>query len=213
MLPGHRSDRMVKTLRDKSMVEKREVGEHARPLQGPRDRVKAGLLEPQTPGMERHIHRHGMYGRCRRDRTVTVSPFELSSRRATANEAVQGVERGTYVTLGRSVRPNTGSPTGREAQGDGVAVVVRGRESRPHGEGPQVSDDRGIEVAGMAIAENIRVIYFDLSEEWHWKAGRHRKSHIRFGEGVLEKYRRKRQLAGTLLYLTSGLGRGRRKSA
>ena len=65
----------------------------------------------------------------------------------------------------------------------------------------------------MARAENIRVIYSDLSEEWHWKAGRHRKSHIRFGEGVLEKYRRKRQLAGTLLYLTSSLGRGRRKSA
>ena len=140
MLPGHRSDRMAKALRDKSMVEKREAGEHARPVvpQGPRDKVKAGLLEPQTPGMERHIHRHGTYGRCQRDRTVTVSPFELSSRRATANEAVQGVERGTYVTLERSVRPNTGSPTGRE--GDGVAVVVRGRESRPHGEGPQVLD-------------------------------------------------------------------------
>ena len=62
MLPGHRSDRMVKTLRDKSMVEKREAGEHARPvvLQGSRDKVKAGMLEPQTPEMERHIHRHGM---------------------------------------------------------------------------------------------------------------------------------------------------------
>jgi len=107
-LPGHRSDRMVKTLGNKSLIEKREADEHARPRQGPRDRVKAGLLEPQTPGMERHIHRHGMYGRCRRDRTVTVSPFELSSQRATANEVVQGVERGTYVTLGRSVRPNTG---------------------------------------------------------------------------------------------------------
>jgi hypothetical protein len=104
-----------------------------------------------------------------------------------ANEVVQGVERGTCVALGRSIRPNTGSPTGREAQGDGVAVVVRERESRPHGEGPQVSDDRSIEVAGMAIAKNIRVIYSDLSEEWHWKAGRHRKSHIRFGEGVPEK--------------------------
>jgi hypothetical protein len=56
----------------------------------------------------------------------------------------------------------------------------------------------------MARAENIRVIYSDLSEEWHWKAGRHRKSHIRFGEGVLEKYRRKRQLAGSLLYVMSG---------
>src|SRR3954471_13725519 len=65
--------------------------------------------------------------------------------RTTANEAVQGVKLGTYVTLGRSIRPNTGSPTGREAQGDGVAVVVRERESRPHGEGPQVSDDQSIE--------------------------------------------------------------------
>ena len=56
----------------------------------------------------------------------------------------------------------------------------------------------------MARAENIWVIYSDLSEEWHWKAGRHRKSHIRFGERVLEKYRRKRQLAGTLLYFMHG---------
>ena len=48
MFLGRRSYRMVKALRDKSMVEKREAGEHARPvvLQGPRDKVKAGLLEP-----------------------------------------------------------------------------------------------------------------------------------------------------------------------
>ena len=151
MLPGHRSDRMVKTLRDKSMVEKREAGEHARPVvpQGPRDKVKAGLLEPQTPGMERHIHRHGMYGRCRRDRTVTVSPFELSSRRTTASEAVQGVERGTCVALGRSIRPNTGSPTGRE--GDGAVVVVRGRESLAKG-----ARRTDAEVAAMARAEAIQ---------------------------------------------------------
>ena len=139
---GRRSYRMAKALGDKSLIEKREAGEHARPVvpQGPRDRVKAGLLEPQTPGMERHILRHGMLGRCWRDRTVTVAPSEISFRQTTTSEVVQGVERGTYVTLGRSVRPNTGSPTGREAQGDGVAVVVRGRESRPHGEGPQVLD-------------------------------------------------------------------------
>ena len=140
MFLGRRSYRMAKALRDKSLIEKREAGEHARPPQGPRDRVKAGLLEPQTPGMEPHIHRHGMYGRCWRE--VPVAPFELSPRQTTASEVVQGVERGTYVTLGRSIRPNTGSPTGREAQGDGVAVVVRGRESRPHGEGPQVLDGR-----------------------------------------------------------------------
>jgi hypothetical protein len=142
MFLGHRSYRMAKPFRDKGLIEKRKTGEHARPPQGPRDRVKAGLLEPQTLGMERHVNDHGMYGRRRRDRTVTVSPFELSSRRTTASEAVQGVERGTCVTLERSVRLDTGSPTGREAYGDGAAVVVCGRESYPHGEGPQVLDGR-----------------------------------------------------------------------
>jgi hypothetical protein len=144
MLLGHRSDRMAKALGDKSMIEKRGTGEHARPvvLQGPRDRVKAGLLEPQTPMMEVHILRHGMLGRCWRDRTVSVSPSEISFRQMTTSEVVQGVKQGTYVTLGRSIRRNTGSPKGREAYGDGAAVVVRGRESRPHGEGPQVLDGR-----------------------------------------------------------------------
>jgi hypothetical protein len=144
MLLGHRSDRMAKALWDKSMIEKRETGEHARPvvLQGPRDTVKAALLEPQTPGMEWHILRHGMLGRCWRDRTVSVAPSEISFRQTTTSELVQGVEQGTYVTLGRSIRRNTRSPEGREAYGDGAAVVVRGRESRPHGEGPQVLDGR-----------------------------------------------------------------------
>ena len=35
---------------------------------------------------------------------------------------------------------NAGTPTGGDPQGDGVPVVVRGRESRPHGEGGQVSE-------------------------------------------------------------------------
>jgi hypothetical protein len=32
---------------------------------------------------------------------------------------------------------NAGSPNGREPHGDGAPIVVRGRESRPHGEGGQ----------------------------------------------------------------------------
>ena len=188
------------------MVEKHEASEHARlvVVQDPRDKVKAGLPESQSPGRETYIHRHGMYGRCYWNRTVSLSPSELFLQWTTASEVVQGDEQDTYVALGRSTRTDTGSPTGREAQGDGVVIVVRGRESRSHGEGPQVSDDQSIEVVAMARAENILVIYSDLSEEWHWKAGRHRKSHIRFGEGVLEKYRCKRQLAGTLLDLAGG---------
>jgi hypothetical protein len=194
VLLGHQPYRMAKALWDYSMVEKHETSEHARlvVVQDPRDTVKAGLPESQSPGMEAHIHRHGMYGRCPWNRTVSLSSSELFLQGTTVSEIVQGDEQDTYVALGRSTRTDTGSPKSREAYGDGVVIVVRGRESRPHGEGPQVSDDQSIEVAAMARAENIRVIYSDLSEEWHWKAGRHRKSHIRFGEGVLEKYRRKR---------------------
>ena len=47
MLLGQPPYRMAKALRDKSMVVKRGLGEHARPnaLQGPRDMVKDGFLE------------------------------------------------------------------------------------------------------------------------------------------------------------------------
>ena len=179
VLLGHQPYRMAKALWDYSMVEKHETSEHARlvVVQDPRDTVKAGLPESQSPGMEAHIHRHGMYGRCPWNRTVSLSSSELFLQGTTVSEIVQGDEQDTYVALGRSTRTDTGSPKSREAYGDGVVIVVRGRESRPHGEGPQVSDDQSIEVAAMARAENIRVIYSDLSEEWHWKAGRHRKSH------------------------------------
>jgi hypothetical protein len=35
-----------------------------------------------------------------------------------------------------------GSPKGRETYGDGAAIVVGGRESRPHGEGRQETCDQ-----------------------------------------------------------------------
>lgn len=61
---------------------------------------------------------------------------------AGANEAPQGTERSAYVTLLQLMLENMGSPTGREPYGDGALVVVRGRESRLHGEGGQVSMDQ-----------------------------------------------------------------------
>jgi hypothetical protein len=61
---------------------------------------------------------------------------------ADANEASQGAERSAYVTLRQLMLENMGSPTGREPYGDGALVVVRGRESRLHGEGGQVSTDQ-----------------------------------------------------------------------
>jgi len=62
------------------------------------------------------------------------------------SEGIQGDEWGAYVTLPRTTGTNAGSPTGREPQGDGVLVVAGGvtpgqggRESRPQGEGAQVT--------------------------------------------------------------------------
>ena len=123
VLLGHQPYRMAKALWDYSMVEKHEASEHARlvVVQDPRDTVKAGLPESQSPGMETHIHRHGMYGRCYFLQGTTVS------------EIVQGDEQDTYVALGRSTRTDTGSPKSREAYGDGVVIVVRGRESLAKG--------------------------------------------------------------------------------
>lgn len=46
-----------------------------------------------------------------------------------------------YVQLAR----NAGSPKGREPYGDGAPIVVRGRESRLHGEGGQVLVEFNIE--------------------------------------------------------------------
>lgn len=47
---------------------------------------------------------------------------------------------------------NTGSPKGRESYGDGAPIVVRGRESRPHGEGGQVLMES--DMAGVRDAHN-----------------------------------------------------------
>jgi hypothetical protein len=72
------------------------------------------------------------------DYMVAAGPL---GRWADANEASQEAERSAYVALEQLMLENVGSPTGREPYGDGALVVVRGRESRPHGEGGQVSDD------------------------------------------------------------------------
>jgi hypothetical protein len=88
-----------------------------------------------------HIPRnHAWRGhRVTADYVIAAGPLD---RWAGANEASQRAERSAYVTLPQLMLENMGSPTGREPYGDGALVVVRGRESRPHGEGGQVSDDQ-----------------------------------------------------------------------
>ena len=62
------------------------------------------------------------------------------------SEGIEGDEWDAYVMLERTTRRNVGSPNGREPHGDGGLVVVAGvttgrggRESRPQGQGGQVT--------------------------------------------------------------------------
>ena len=127
---------------DRSMPSKRERSEDADdPVpQGPRDTVRTELFEPQPPTMQGYIPRHSVLRRGHRDRATRMSSLEPSTRWAMGHRPIQGGERGTSVALDTSSTAGMWDrPTRREAQGDGAAVVLRGRESRPHGEGRQVS--------------------------------------------------------------------------
>jgi len=133
---------MVRAKRDSSMPSKRERSEDAYgPVpQGRRDMVRTGLFEPQSPAMQAYIPRHSVLCRGHRDRTAKSSSSEPSTRWAMGRRPIQGGGRGTYVALDTSsTKGMWDRPPRREAQGDGAAIVLRGRESRPHGEGRQVS--------------------------------------------------------------------------
>src|SRR3982751_4524824 len=138
MTPGPTAYPAAKVKGDRSMPSKRERSEDADdPVpQGPRDTVRTELFEPQPPTMQAYIPRHSVLRRGHRDRAAKSSSLEPSTRWAMGHHPIQGVERGTYVALDTSsITGMWDRPTRREAQGDGAAVVLRGRESRPHGEG------------------------------------------------------------------------------
>ena len=138
MTPGPTAYPAAKVKGDRSMPSKRERSEDADdPVpQGPRDTVRTELFEPQPPTMQAYIPRHSVLRRGHRDRAAKSSSLEPSTRWAIGYRPIQGGERGTSVALDTSSTPGMWDrPTRREAQGDGAAVVLRGRESRPHGEG------------------------------------------------------------------------------
>ena len=125
---GQPTYRMSKDLWDKSMLEKQATLEDAyrAVLQGPRDRVKAPLPEPQSPAVQAHTHGPSVCRPCHRERARPLSWRVSSARWALGNEPMQGDERGTYVALETfSTTRNAGSRTGREPYGDGVPIVVR----------------------------------------------------------------------------------------
>ena len=118
-------------------------------LGDPRDMVKAGLPDSL-------VSRRRNSSSAGKTSVTGASPVAASY---SGRRNLQGMERcpmrafkdtnGTpksrYI---RTAGTNVGSPTGREPQGDGVPIVVvrvtphqGGRESRPQGEGAQVTGD------------------------------------------------------------------------
>ena len=141
-LLGHQTYLKAKAGGDNSMSEKAEGGEAIKlPVRrAPDDKVKAELLEPKYPIRQMHRAGYGGY--------TSSSPLDRGSRVSVLETTLRGgrdESASSRVRTGHLNRPivnyvrNTGSPTGREPYGDGAAVVVRGRESQPHGEGRQVN--------------------------------------------------------------------------
>lgn len=116
-------------------------------LRDPRDRAKAGLPESQSPGDGRSHPPEMTPGAGAAPCSGFVPwPGQPPGRRAMPSEGIEGDEWDAYITLSRIARTNMGSPTGRESYGDGGPVLVAGvtpgqggRESRPQGEGGQVT--------------------------------------------------------------------------
>jgi hypothetical protein len=66
-------------------------------------------------------------------------------RRDNGNEPPKGTNRLPTSRCPCCCTESRDRPSGREPHGDGVPIVVRGRESRPHGEGGQVTRQRKTE--------------------------------------------------------------------
>jgi hypothetical protein len=135
-----------KGTRDQSMPEKRGQARSAR--RTPREARAAGSgLDCSKPNPDRGIDHPLTTGRSPQADSVRPScagPSRFgpgkSARRDTGRDipgvGMSGRPKPRYDVRRRR---NARSPTGREPQGDGAPVVVRGRESRPHGEGGQVT--------------------------------------------------------------------------
>jgi len=139
--PGSTAYPAAKAKRDRSMPLKREGPRDAHGCvpQDPRDMVRTTRFEPQSPAMQAYIPRLPRLVRGHDDRAMKSSSPKPSASWAIGNDPIQGDGHGTYVALDTSHTEGMWDrPPRREAQGDGASVVVRGRESRPHGEGRQV---------------------------------------------------------------------------
>ena len=101
--------------------------------------VKARLPEPQQPSELRHTPLEARLSQCCKNRAKCHWSSKTFLLQAAVNETAKVVKRAPKPRYDVSYHENAGLPKGRESYGNGVAVVVRERESRLHGEGRQAT--------------------------------------------------------------------------
>jgi hypothetical protein len=102
MFLGHRVYLKAKARGDKSMPEKRGTLEDAKGAapQGPRDRAKAGLPEPQSPAVQcAHPPLRRLQRGATRGGSFTFRGRPPPTGKAMGNDPIEGDEWGAYVTL------------------------------------------------------------------------------------------------------------------
>src|SRR3954467_9186127 len=145
-----------------------------------------------------------------------MSSLEPSTWWAMGHHPIQGGERGPYVALDTS--STTGMwdrPTRREAQGDGAAVVLRGREAVHTGKGGRCPETR---TGRYARCEAPKPSWGSSTLRRTLESRVLRKAHARFGEGRMEKGSRSNSPAAYSTSSSSAAGPGggrlrRRQSA
>jgi hypothetical protein len=148
---GHRTYLAAKAKGENSMFGKAEFGETIEPSvrRDPDGMVNARLREPKypnrkQPGLDKMVDIQGFQMRQGlsywRDRgeVVVLAPNTLHGSWVSIRN-LKGTNWAPTAVLNVTQARNAGLPTGREPYGNGAPVVVRGRESRLHGEGGQVS--------------------------------------------------------------------------
>jgi hypothetical protein len=138
--------------RNSSMLGKRRScpGVRGEALRDPRDMAKAGLPEAESPddAKIRPSERHPLPT----PRSATASFACCCNLRSVERCPARAIKEMSRTPTSRSdvqQRRTRDQPSGREPQGDGVPIVVvrvtphqGGRESRPQGEGAQVTGHR-----------------------------------------------------------------------
>lgn len=150
-LLGHQTYLKAKAVGENSMSEKAGFGKVIKPSvrRGPDCMVKPTLVEPECPA--RQIIGPDTMTILLVSHTIGSQGCRIPKRRSCesgSNLRPQGHESGTCSSPTVNYARNTRLPKRGDPHGNGASVVVRGRESRPHGKGRQVS--QGIRVGRYA---------------------------------------------------------------